>query len=117
METLPTRDKLLHYLSDLSLRVAPEKDVRGKTVYDAAGKALGHVHDLVVDHDASRILFVEVEGRGLFAHRKYLIPVEDLCVSQKSLRVRGDGPASDFEPWICPEIVASQTAGASSPAP
>ena len=108
MNTMPSEENVLHFLSDLPLHLAPGDDIRGKQVHDPAGNNLGKVHDLVVSHDNSRVLFVEVENRTILSHRKYLIPVGDILIHDaKGLFVRGDGNDVGAIAWCCPDLVSN----------
>lgn len=56
----------------------PAEDVRDRTVVDVNGDDIGHVEDLMLDQDESKVRFLQVGAGGFLGigERKFLIPVD-----------------------------------------
>lgn len=73
-----------------ALQYARAKDVSGgagrgaPAVRSEADEALGTLDGILIDEPTGRPRYVVVDGGGLFAHRRYLLPIRD---------VRFDGPS------------------------
>lgn len=97
------RPSSTHQLSDTRQTVAnPHADVRGHAVVDRDGHKIGRIDDLLVDHQAKRVLFLRVTHGGVlgFGATHYLVPVEAVvavhteCVEVDQQRSgTGDVPA------------------------
>jgi len=69
----------LSKLSDTGQTIAsPGEDVRGRTVTDTAGQAVGKVHDLLVDNQEHKVRFLLVEHGGFLGlgQTKSFIPID-----------------------------------------
>ena len=78
--------------SDLELQ-NPAEDVRGRTVVDAYGDAIGVVHELMIDQQYRRVRFIDVRTHGFVGrgNNVLLIPVEAITrVSNDSVRIDRD---------------------------
>jgi uncharacterized protein (TIGR02271 family) len=88
----------LRRLSEGDLEVAPnEPDIRGWTVCMSDGTELGEVEDLIVDSDAMKVRFIELDGEATDGTDEPIyIPIDraDLDRAENRVIVRGDRAAS-----------------------
>lgn len=66
-------------LSDTTFTLAdPAEDVRNRTVIDADGEEIGHVHDLFIDEEEKSARFLQVASGGVLGigAQHFLVPVE-----------------------------------------
>jgi len=66
-------------LGDTELTVRdPAEDIRGRTVKDRNGKAIGKVDGLMIDRDEQKVRYLQVEAGGFLGlgERHFLIPVD-----------------------------------------
>ena len=63
--------------SDLTVR-DPAEDIRERTVYDRDGNEIGHVKDLMIDREESKIRFLQLGAGGFLGigEDTFLIPVD-----------------------------------------
>lgn len=109
-------DRSAHFglvkLNEAGLTVAdPAQDIRGRTVVDRAGEAIGHVSDLFVD-DRERVRLVEVRAGGFLGvgDRHFLLPIEAV-VEVTADRVRVDRTREHIvaSPAYDPQLVHAHT--------
>ena len=66
-------------MGDANLTVAdPAEDVRGRTVLDRSGDAIGEVDDLMIDERAAKVRFLQVASGGFLGigEKHVLLPVD-----------------------------------------
>jgi sporulation protein YlmC with PRC-barrel domain len=106
---MATNDVGLVTLADSDLALAdPADDVRGLTVLDADGEAIGTVDDLVVDEGERRARFLVVTSGGFLGlgETKRLVPVDAVTAVEDEVHVEPSGEAvhgtSAFDPEFEP---------------
>ena len=68
----------------------PAEDIRGRTVVDADGNEIGHVEDLMLDEDESKVRFLQIGAGGFLGlgERKFLVPVDAIsAIDDDAVRV------------------------------
>jgi hypothetical protein len=74
---------MTHY-GNLGDRSVPKgvHDVRGATIHDSDGAAVGKINDVLFDHDRMSIDYVVVDSGGWFGDGAFLIPANRLSVDE-----------------------------------
>jgi sporulation protein YlmC with PRC-barrel domain len=98
----------LRTLVDTGLTVAnPEEDLRGRTVLDRDGEALGKIDALYVDDREQRVRFLRVATGGILGlgQTRFLVPVEAIAsVDADSVRVEEICECVAGAPRYAPEL-------------
>lgn len=103
---MATSTNTLRPLSESQLAVGdPADDVRGRKVFDAGGKEIGTVDDLIVDEAESKVRFLRVARGGFLGigERRFVVPVDAVAnVTQHAVHIdRGHehaAAAPDYDP-------------------
>ena len=111
MDTAHRRTPVMVRLNDTTMTgVAPDTDIRGHRVVDSDGEEIGHVVNLLVDHDEEQVRFLEVGAGGVLGlgETKFLIPLEAvLRVEEDTVHVGHSLArvlaAPRYEPEVVPE--------------
>ncbi len=111
METANRQTPVMVRLNDTAMTVAnPEEDLRGHRVVDPDGEEIGHVANMLVDHDEEQVRILEIGAGGVLGlgETKFLIPVEAVLRVEEDTVYVGhplarvlDAPR--YEPEVLPE--------------
>ena len=75
----------IHTLSDSGKTITAADDIRGRTVKDKDGEAIGKVLDLLIDDDEGKVRFLLVEHAGFlgFGQTQSCVPVDAITKISK----------------------------------
>ena len=108
--TIPTT-ATIHKLSDTGNTITPvADDIRGRTVKDKDGEAIGKVHDLLIDDEESKVRFLLVEHGGFlgFGQTESFIPVDAITkISEHEVAITHGREHVAAAPRYDPELIAN----------
>lgn len=108
--TTPT-NATIHKLSDTGNTITPAADdIRGRTVKDKDGEAIGKVHDLLIDDEERKVRFLLVEHGGFlgFGETKSFIPVDAITkISEHEVAINHSREHVAAAPPYDPELIAN----------
>src|SRR4051794_2821773 len=100
----------IHKLSDTGNTISPATDdIRGRTVKDEDGEAIGTVHDLLIDDEERKVRFLLVEHGGFlgFGHTKSFIPIDAITkISEHEVAINHSREHVAAAPPYDPELIA-----------
>ena len=110
--TTPTSASI-YRLSDTGKTITPAAaDIRGRSVRDTDGEAIGKVHDLLIDDEEHKVRFLLVEHGGFlgFGHTNSFIPVEAITkISEHEVAINHSREHVAAAPPYDPELIADST--------
>jgi sporulation protein YlmC with PRC-barrel domain len=103
----------IHKLSETGNTITPAADdIRGRTVKDKNGEAIGKVHDLLIDDQERKVRFLLVEHGGVlgFGHTISFIPVDAITeISEHEVAINHSREHVAAAPPYDPELIADST--------
>ena len=101
----------IHKLSDSGKTITPAADdIRGRTVKDKDGEAIGIVHDLLIDDEEHKVRFLLVAHGGFlgFGQTESFIPIEAITeISQDEVAIGHSREHVAAAPQYDPELIDS----------
>lgn len=108
---MATSTSTLRTLSESQLTVEnPDEDVRGRKVFDATGKEIGTVEDLIVDDAESKVRFLRVARGGFLGigEKRYIVPVDAIAtVTDDAVHIDRSHEHAAAAPDYDPDLAAA----------
>jgi sporulation protein YlmC with PRC-barrel domain len=99
----------IHKLSETGSTITPvADDIRGRTVTDKNGEAIGKVHDLLIDDQERKVRFLLVRHSGFFGfgHAISCIPVDAITeISEHEVAINHSREHVAAAPPYDPELI------------
>ena len=109
----PPANPTIHRLSETGNTITPvADDIRGRTVKDKNGEALGKVRDLLIDDEDRKVRFMLVEHGGFlgFGHTHSFIPVDAITkITAHEVAINHSREHVAAAPPYDPELIADST--------